>query len=372
VVLDIFTRYARGEGFKTIAHSLNAQGVVAPRPQRNRPTGWEPSTVRAVLKRSLYRGTVEWNRTRKRDDDGSRHKGRQPKRPESEWISVEKPELRIVSEALAHEVDERLGARRTAFLRDHRGHLLGRPVDGKHLLAGFLQCTCGATFEARRGYYVCSARRRRGPSVCGNEITMAVEDIEKTFLDVIEGEVLHPDFIDRVIEAALAVEPDVERDVLTRERAGLLGEIGNLTAGIAAGGNIPALAVALQERDKRLRTLDAALSKPAPAVPQRDALRAALRLRGADWREVLRGPHIAQARQVLQHLITLPIRVLGPAPAFVTPGDLRGHWEASTRPGGLLVGLVQSVASPSSPSWNQITSFLESMRRLRDVLAPAA
>jgi hypothetical protein len=167
------------------------------------------------------------------------------------------------------------------------------------------------------------------------------------------GLVLHPDFIDRVVDAAFASSTNVEHDALVQERAGLLAEIANLTKAIAAGGDIPALATSLGERDKRLRTLDARLAKPAPGLPDRDVLLAALRLREGQWRDVLRGPHIAQARLVLQHLMELPIKILNqPVPAYIKKGDTRGtenigKWTAQTRPGGLLVGLVQSVASPA-------------------------
>ena len=69
---------------------------------------------------------------------------------------------------------------------------------------------------------------------------------------------------------------------------------------------------------------------------------AALLLRGTEWRDVLRGPHVEQARLVLQHLIDLPIRITNQAAP-----DYIGKWAANTRPGGLLVGLVQKVASPT-------------------------
>jgi hypothetical protein len=84
-------------------------------------------------------------------------------------------------------------------------------------------------------------------------------------------------------------------------------------------------------------------------MPDRDVLRAALTLREDEWRDVLRGPHIAQARLVLQHLIELPgIRISNqPVPKYIKKSDARGTWTATTRPGGLLVGLVQSVASPA-------------------------
>lgn len=76
---------------------------------------------------------------------------------------------------------------------------------------------------------------------------------------------------------------------------------------------------------------------------------AALELRRSQWRDLLRGPHVQQARLILQHLIDLPIRIPNqPAPKFIRRGKQHdGKWLAKTRPGGLLVGLVQSLAFPT-------------------------
>ena len=349
VVRDIFLRYANGEGFKKIAHELNAQKRPSPRPQRGRPGGWEPSTIRAVLKRSLYRGTIVYNKTKKRDDDGSRFRGRQRPKAAADWVTVDAPALRIVDADVSQAVDTRLQGRRDYYLRGAKGRLLGRPVEGRYLLAGFLQCACGARFEAvRRGRtklaYICSARRRKGPSVCPNEVSLPVAEIEQTFLDVIEGTVLHPDFIDRVVDAAFALQPDDERSALMEERTRLAREIQHLTTAIANGGDIPALATALSERDKQLKAVSAKLARPVVEPLDREVLRAALKLREGQWKQVLRGPHIAQARLVLQHLIDLPIHVMLPRPSYIkvgTQGTERiPRWEARTRPGALLTGLV--------------------------------
>jgi hypothetical protein len=145
-------------------------------------------------------------------------------------------------------------------------------------------------------------------------------------------------FIERILDAAFAVNPDAERELWTNERARLATEISNLTTAIAAGGDIPALAKALAERDKALKALDAKLAKPV-VLPDREALKAALELRKGDWRGLLRGRHVAQARLILQHLIDLPIRISNePVPDFIK----RGKWKAKTKPGGMLVGLVLS------------------------------
>jgi site-specific DNA recombinase len=378
VVRDIFQRYAAGEGFKTIAHALNAQHQPSPRPQHGRPAGWDPGTVRSVLRRSIYRGTVSYNKTKKRDKDGSRHRGRQPKKPEAAWLKIDKPELCLIDKKIAALVDERLKGRREAYLRDAKGHLLGSPKrhgHGKvsHLLAGFMVCTCGATFEAVRGLYVCSARRRKGPSVCPSDLTFNIESVDQTFLDRLEEAMFAPTFIDHVLDVAFAHDPGAERAALVQERDRVGREIENLTKGIAAGGDIPALADALKERDTRLKSVQARLAKPV-LMPDRDVLKAALELRSADWRTILRGPHIAQARMVLQHLIDLPIRVFDkPTPAYKdTPGVLwgdprKGKWVAAAKPEGLTVGLVQLGTSPTG--FEAICSM--EMPEIR-VLAPAA
>jgi hypothetical protein len=95
-----------------------------------------------------------------------------------------------------------------AYLRSTNGRLLGRPVEGKRLLTGFLVCECGSRFEAVKNWgwrgshaYVCSARRRKGPDVCPSTVAFDVDEIENVFLNVVEGSVLHRDFIDRVVDA---------------------------------------------------------------------------------------------------------------------------------------------------------------------------
>jgi hypothetical protein len=150
--------------------------------------------------------------------------------------------------------------------------------------------------------------------------------------------VLSPTFADRVVDAAFAHNPDAgaERLTLEAERKRLAMESSNLTTAIAAGGNIPELVAALQKRERDLKALDAKLAKPV-VVADRDVLKAALELRTADWRNILRGPHVQQARLVLQHLLDLPIRI---------HNEPKPKWVAAARPEGLMAGLVQSVASP--------------------------
>ena len=86
VIRRIFALCASGTGYTRIAKLLNAERAPAPRPQQARPAGWSPSTVNEVLHRSLYRGEVVWNKTKKRDAAG---RTAPTARPEAEWMRFE-------------------------------------------------------------------------------------------------------------------------------------------------------------------------------------------------------------------------------------------------------------------------------------------
>jgi hypothetical protein len=95
-VRRIFELCAAGTRIKGTATLLNHEGAPSPRAQQARRDGWATSTVGTVLHRELYRGVMVWNRTEKRNVFGEK----QPHaRNRAEWVRVEAPELRIVSDA---------------------------------------------------------------------------------------------------------------------------------------------------------------------------------------------------------------------------------------------------------------------------------
>lgn len=67
-----------------------------------RPLGWCPTAIREILRRDLYRGIVWWNRTQTIQRDGTK---KRRLRPQSDWLRIEAPELRIVSDALWAQVE---------------------------------------------------------------------------------------------------------------------------------------------------------------------------------------------------------------------------------------------------------------------------
>jgi hypothetical protein len=190
-------------------------------------------------------GVVEYGKTRKRDAWGRK---KITARSASDLIRVEKSELRIIPEGLAAEVDAIRGDRRERFLRSNDGRLLGRPVLGKYLLSGMLRCPCGANFEAQKSphgirkglVYVCSAHRRKGSAVCANNLSLPIDETDDRVLTVIEGQVLTPEFIERVLDTVFV--PDaVNRAALEAEGPELERRVANLTAAVKAGGDIPVL-----------------------------------------------------------------------------------------------------------------------------------
>jgi hypothetical protein len=140
IVRRIFELTAAGYGRKRIVLALNAEGLPAPRVQRGRPVAWCPSSVTEALHRELYRGVIVWNQSRKRNAWGER---RQKPRAAAEWMRVDAPDLRIVSDALWQSAHEVLARRRAVYLDRTGGKMHGRLVAGTvspYLLTGYVAC----------------------------------------------------------------------------------------------------------------------------------------------------------------------------------------------------------------------------------------
>jgi site-specific DNA recombinase len=343
VVCRIFELAALGHGLRVIAHSLNADGLAAPRPQLGRPKGWAPSTVRDVLSRPIYRGVIEWGRLRRNSERRQlkRHANRDP-------LRIDAPALRIVPEDLAAAVDASRLDRRERYLRKTDGRLLGGPAPRvvKHVLSGLMVCSCGATFEAqtgthgrrRGGVYICSAARRKGRSVCTNDLHLPISETESRVLDTVERELLNLDVFDDAI--AVAVERLSQQ---TPARAGLLvelerleRELGNLAAAVASGAAVATLVAEMRSRESRKREIERLVSRP---TLDREGLRATLSEKLDDWKRLLRS-RPTHGQCVLRTILDGPI-VIGTPTAAGVP------WEARGALFGMLGTLSQQVASPA-------------------------
>lgn len=231
VVLRIYELYAAGAGLAGIAHRLNADAAPSPRAQQGRPSGWCSSSVREVVKRDIYRGLIVYGRSRKRDKAGQIAPTR---RPPSEWVRVEAPELRVVPAALADAVDARLDSMRKRSLRLSNGSLMGRPPGegSKYLLNGVATCgVCGGSMEVlsstsgkRRVFtYKCRVARRKGPACCTNAQAVPMEAADEAVLKTIEQALMHPKVVERALVHA---ERAIARSQSADERGAVEASLG--------------------------------------------------------------------------------------------------------------------------------------------------
>jgi site-specific DNA recombinase len=173
IIHEIYRLYAGGHGLAAIAMGLNARRVPCPREAKGHRVrhdgvglGWDVSSVRVILMNEVYRGRLIWNRSRWVRAPGTRRR-RRILRPESEWIVQDRPDLRIVEDALWREVQERRARVRARYDRPRRFGK-SRAEYGKYLLSGLLTCgTCGGSMTIRPSVgstqkYGCTRRWRRG------------------------------------------------------------------------------------------------------------------------------------------------------------------------------------------------------------------
>lgn len=350
VVRDIYTRFASGDGARSIAGMLNRAGALSPRSQQGRPNGWSQSTIRAVLERPLYRGEIVYGRSakaygRELGKRSTREKG-MIARPEDRWLRLDRPALRIIDPDVVARVDARRLDRRTRYLTSvAKGGRVPERAHGRYLLSGgLLVCpTCGGHFEARiapwkgqANVYICSTRRRK-PGVCSNTLALPIAETDDDVLGIVEGEVLGTAMITDLL--ALVDDGQLhEAEHLDADRDRLQREINNLMDLSASGVPAETIAPKIRERQIALAKVEVQLRAPRQAPTNIAKLRAALEQRATSWKADLRAePKVA--RLVLRRLV-------GPMTLWAeAAGEAR--WDAPVQTENLLNGLVHLMASPS-------------------------
>lgn len=327
VVRRIFSLCAEGRGYKGIAKLLNADGAISPRPQQGRPAGWSPTSVYEVLHRRLYLGEIIYNQTRKRDRWGQR---KPQARPESEWLKVPAPELRIVSDDAWSAAHARLsGARSTA------SGVRRRDRESKYLLSGLARCgCCGGSFAAtsrahgtganrrRVHFYSCLAHHQRGNAICGNGQHIRMEIADQAVLGAISENVLRPEIVDAVVAGVFeALRQPAAADTSATELATLDREIERLTDAIAGGGDMPSLLAALRARQRRRDDLMLAQRAiTVTKVADRRVVEQTIRERLTDWRGLLTR-NVQDGRGLLKQLLKDPIRFVPERDAYRLEGE---------------------------------------------------
>jgi site-specific DNA recombinase len=322
IVVKIFELSASGLGITKIAHQLN----------REHPTlrKWSGPTVRNMLISPIYAGQIVYGKT---SLVVKKQKKVRVARPKKDWITVERPELRIVPAALWAQVQERKRTVFDRYIRGPKGRLTGRPeaAVSQHLLSGFVECgTCGgrmviwskSTDRARYRYLVCWRHRSGGDAACSNHYSVPVDRLTQAVVGHFTKNVLTPARVAQV-RRDLAADAEASPEKIAERRAQLvaeLGKVGNriakLTDAIAEGdgGAVKALVDAVKTAEghqraiqARLEQLDATQAAVAEwtEAGQKDRVEALL----ADWQSALLGAPVV-GRQILRKLLVGPIRVL--------------------------------------------------------------
>lgn len=221
VVRRIFREFAAGVGPRTIARTLNEEGVPGPAGKL-----WSDTTIRGHVKRGtglvnneLYIGRLIWNRLRYIKDPST---GKRVSRlnPESEWIIKDVPELRIVDDELWHSVRVRQGEIAEKFAnvteavrKHHKKNRLNGTRRPKSLLSGLVFCgCCGGPYSLRGAdRFACSNHISKG--ACSNSRTIPREELEARVLSGLRDRMMAPEIVE---EAMRAYAEETNR--LNRER----------------------------------------------------------------------------------------------------------------------------------------------------------
>lgn len=181
---------------------------------------------------------------------------------------------------------------------------------------------------------VCCRSRRKGASVCRGIVHLDCATTEEKILAEFETRLLARDVLQPAVERAKAklAHNTPDRGERQNERAQLVKELQNLTAAVAAGGDVPTLIAEIKKREARKAELDRLLAKPAV---DSDGLRKALEARVSDWKRLLRSQP-THGNAVLRNL-------LGGSRIQVRPSEGGATWNAE----GQLTVLLHMVGVPS-------------------------
>lgn len=356
VVRRLFERYAAGAGLTRLAKGLNDEGVLPPRGDAN---GWAPSCIRAILHRPLYRGLVVWNKTQSIQRGGTMTAR---ERPESEWLQVDAPDLRIIPEDLWRRVSKRMEKMSQVFARTPEGYICGHPsgadLRSLYLLSGMAKCgVCGGSLisfkrKPTEGHslYVCNFHHHREPAICKNAVRMPQPRLDRAFLQAL-NQVLDEQMIAEAVQRALSkirhlqTEFPEQRLALERQLSLVEAKIRHFVKEVGEGRMTDALYSELQQEEAKKKKLasqlDLVQQQMTLASLDSKQIERDLYARVKNVQGVLRG-QIPVARQMVRKLIPGPIRC-------IPSEDMKGYRiEALGTYAGLLTVPPVSVFSMKS------------------------
>jgi DNA invertase Pin-like site-specific DNA recombinase len=349
IVRDIFDAYAtRGWGLAAIAHRLNERAVPPPTSLRRQGVpAWTKSTIWAILRNPIYRGTLVYAKTGYAEI-GKRHG--KVKRAEKDRIVVEQ----AFPEIVPRDLWEAAQAKRTT-----QRYGVGRPWHRPYLLSSMIACEhCGKKFQAHQptrrlenAYYVCGGYIASGVSVCDG-LRVPMSYLDEAVLDGIQkrlDRVLDRDVLRQRLRQLL--ETDGPREGTIEALEARLAEsrrrIARLVDVAAAGSeDLPSVRAALVGLERERAGLEAELAETrarAGAPERSDAVAEALIESLSRSREILEAGdseerrrlvraflHGVEIRKTTRQAILSWYRLLNPAELsvkLVAPRGIDGQWK---------------------------------------------
>lgn len=175
IVKEIFENYVyKGMGTTKIAWSLNDREIKT----KKTKSKWVQTSIVRVLKNPIYTGRV----TNKKTEVTDFITGTRKDLPEEEWIVVEKPEMRIISDEVFNRAQEILEKRAKEF------KLNNKCEKTEYVFSTLIYCKhCGYSFRrVRRKYsengkeyirWICSGRNSMGVNHCPNATVIDEEEL---------------------------------------------------------------------------------------------------------------------------------------------------------------------------------------------------
>ncbi len=351
-IREIFDWYADGVSVPNIITRLTADGYPAPR-----GGSWRVGAVQRILRNPKYRGALIWGRSKQTRKPGSRSKVRRSLPPE-QWQTVQRPELRIVSDEQWERVQARMrliDAALNSQRRARNGLVSGRNAKlySSTLFSGFMQCgECGHAVNVvgshtvkgvHYRYYGCAHASRNGDTACTNKLKVRVETADRELLAGLQTELLRPDTVDYItaqLATALSELSDrrpAEREQLERARSSAAQKLQNLVSAVEAGLGTTTIADAIRAREGEVRALDGQLAALDEPVDHRLAVVPTWVRRQLEDTAGLLAEVPERAKQEFVRLgvsfVLHPIRYDGPAPFLraVGSGDFE-HLVFSSHP----------------------------------------
>ena len=184
VVRQIYQWYTKeGYGAAKIANMLNEKGL-----KTKRNCKWSQNATCRILTNELYTGKI----INGKQEVSDFLTGQRKEKDETEWIVVERPELRIIDDETYEQAQGILRSRHDAFNISHERQ------SNKHLFSTLIKCKeCGWSFRRTvRTYkntyvrWVCSGHNGRGADSCPNAIAVdeneLIEVLQEYFAEILK------------------------------------------------------------------------------------------------------------------------------------------------------------------------------------------